>query len=260
VGTNRYAYSFNDPVNLSDRNGHNWDGFWRGVGEFFEGAKIGASANADFDKSIKGAAIGAATGAYLGSGVAVGASCYATACTAAAPASAAGAFFGAGTGGGLGGFIGLIIDGGELVVGGINGGINNIGSSAGKDNTNAGAGASAVAAAIANGDRIWITYTKVNTTTGQVYSGRANGNGDPLEILKRRNNGHHMNAFTYGPARLDQVSANYAAIRGREQILINANGGAQSMGGVSGNRINGISPINPLRGYYLEQAILAFGN
>jgi len=144
VGTNRYAYANNDPVNLSDRNGHNWEDFWRGVGDFFEGAKKGAAANADFDKTMGGAALGAAGGAYLGSGAAVGASCYATACTTAAPASAGGAFAGAAVGGGVGGFIGIIIDGGEVVVGGINGGISNIGSSANL-NVNAEADAATVA-------------------------------------------------------------------------------------------------------------------
>ncbi len=33
VGTNRYAYSFNDPVNLSDRNGNRT--FWESIGDFF---------------------------------------------------------------------------------------------------------------------------------------------------------------------------------------------------------------------------------
>jgi hypothetical protein len=57
-----------------------------------------------------------------------------------------------------------------------------------------------------------------------------------------------------------QQDANaYGAIRGREQQLIDFNGGAQSMGGTSRNMINGISDINPLRSFYIQKSIELFG-
>lgn len=46
----------------------------------------------------------------------------------------------------------------------------------------------------------------------------------------------------YGPAVLDKFSENAIAIRGREPQLIDYYGGAQSVGGTSGNAMNGISP------------------
>ena len=75
------------------------------------------------------------------------------------------------------------------------------------------------------------TYTKTNPTTGEVYSGRTSGTGTPLENIARRDANHHMNAKGFGPAQLDKSSSNYNAIRGREQQLIDLNGGAKSMGG-----------------------------
>jgi len=68
-----------------------------------------------------------------------------------------------------------------------------------------------------------------------------------------------MNEEGYGPAVLDKSSANRAAIRGREQQVIDSIGGAKSTGGTSGNRINGISPNNPKRDIYLDQARREFG-
>jgi RHS repeat-associated protein len=87
------------------------------------------------------------------------------------------------------------------------------------------------------------TYTK--SKNGQIYSGRTSGTGTPEENVAARDANHHMNQQGYGPAQLDQSSENAAAIRGREQILIEQNGGAQSQGGTSGNAINGVSPNNP---------------
>ena len=92
--------------------------------------------------------------------------------------------------------------------------------------------------------RTYQTYTKVNERTGQVYTGRTSGTGTPAQNIARRDSGHQMNAQGYGPARLDRSSTNAQAIRGREQQMIERNGGAQSQGGTSGNRINGISDRN----------------
>ena len=63
----------------------------------------------------------------------------------------------------------------------------------------------------------------------------------------------------FGPAVLDVSSSSYEAIRGREQMLIEYHGGAQSMGGTSGNPINGISPSNPRKETYMDAARGEFG-
>jgi RHS repeat-associated protein len=94
------------------------------------------------------------------------------------------------------------------------------------------------------------TYTKNNPDTGQTYSGRTSGTRSPEENVILRDRSHHMNEEGYGPANLDKSSTNPAAIRGREQQLIDANGGAQSQGGTSGNAINGVSPTNPNKPVY----------
>ena len=101
---------------------------------------------------------------------------------------------------------------------------------------------------------IYTTYTKTNPDTGQVYSGRTSGTATPEENVSRRDSGHHMNEKGFGPAVIDVSSKNKDAIRGREQQLIEFNGGAQSQGGTSGNMINGISPQNKNIDRYLEAA------
>jgi hypothetical protein len=116
-----------------------------------------------------------------------------------------------------------------------------------------------IAAATMGRVRTYQTYTKVNPRTGKVYSGRTSGYGTPRENVRARDRGHFMNKKGYGPAQLDQSSSDRAAIRGREQQLIEQNGGAKSEGGTSGNQNNGISPRNRRRGRYLDHAIKEFG-
>jgi hypothetical protein len=99
------------------------------------------------------------------------------------------------------------------------------------------------------------TYTKVNPDTGEVYAGRTSGTGSPLENLASRDAGHAYNDEGFGPAQLDQSSESYAAIRGREQQLIEY---YQDLG-VSANKINGISPTNPNLDWYLESSLGEFG-
>ena len=77
--------------------------------------------------------------------------------------------------------------------------------------------------------------------------------------VARRDASHHMNDRGFGPAVLDKSSSNRSAVRGREQMLIESNGGARSMGGTSGNAINGISPFNIYGGSYRQQAMREFG-
>ena len=115
----------------------------------------------------------------------------------------------------------------------------------------------------------YATYTRTNPDTTQVYSGRTSGYGDPNALVQARGLQQAvLTAEGFLPPVLDQsvsaqqvqsITTAYAAIRGREQQLIDYNGGAQSMGGTSRNVINGISNINPLRSYYIQQSINLFG-
>ena len=59
---------------------------------------------------------------------------------------------------------------------------------------------------------------------------------------------------------VDAASENYAAIRGREQQLIDFHGGAQSVGGTSYNSINGIGKWNWNRSWYILESIREFGS
>ena len=103
------------------------------------------------------------------------------------------------------------------------------------------------------------TYSKRNPQSGEVYSGRTSGTGTPAQNVARRDANHHRKGEGFGPAQLDKSSTNAAAVRGREQQLINANGGAKSQGGTSGNKINGISDANLRLQKYLDQAFKEFG-
>lgn len=107
----------------------------------------------------------------------------------------------------------------------------------------------------------YITYTLSNPTTGQTYVGRTSGFGDPNAIVKNRFNSHHMKALGFGSPKIDKVAQGYPigyyAIRGREQDLVNGFGGIGSRS--LGNRINPISPYNPLRSVYLSTSQLMFG-
>ncbi|MGF6767616.1 RHS repeat-associated protein [Paraburkholderia sp. GAS199] len=108
------------------------------------------------------------------------------------------------------------------------------------------------------GTKTYQTYTKVNLETGVIYSGRTSGYGTPEQNVARRDLGHHLDEC-WGPAQLDRSSNNSDAIRGREQQNIDEFGGARSMGGRSGNAINGISPTNPKMGQYMGAAANEFG-
>ncbi|WP_408611919.1 RHS repeat-associated core domain-containing protein [Chitiniphilus purpureus] len=112
-----------------------------------------------------------------------------------------------------------------------------------------------------NRQKTYQTYTRYNPKTGMCYSGRTSGYDDPETNIKNRaRNQPLLNAEGFLPPKLDKSSPNYSAIRGREQQLIDINGGARSSGGISRNAINGISPINvagPL--LYIPAALDEFG-
>jgi hypothetical protein len=102
-----------------------------------------------------------------------------------------------------------------------------------------------------------VTYTRTSAT-GQVYSGRTSGYGRPAALVAAREARHPERLAGFGPAVVDQVAygaKGYAAIVGREQQLIDANGGAQSGGGTSANLIRAVGKNNPL-----GQALHALSN
>jgi RHS repeat-associated protein len=121
----------------------------------------------------------------------------------------------------------------------------------------------------------YVTYTKTNPVTGQIYAGRSTGYGTPQAIVAARDAGHHMTAAGFGPAVLDQAMQGtrpfaqrhsdpaYQAIRGREQQIIDAMGGSWSDVGQgntnSGNAIRGVAAANPLGRVYHSAASRAFG-
>jgi RHS repeat-associated protein len=114
---------------------------------------------------------------------------------------------------------------------------------------------------------VYATYIKTNPITGKVYSGRTSivvGGEAPireaaLAAIARRDVGHEMSKSGFGPAILDRASESGNPIRGREQQLIDYYGGAQIAGGTSGNRINSISEYNILGPIYMMEANAAFG-
>ncbi len=61
----------------------------------------------------------------------------------------------------------------------------------------------------------------------------------------------------FSPAQLDRASRNKDAIKGREQDLVDANGGAQSEKGYSRNKIRAVS--RKKAAYYQTQSQLKFG-
>ena len=110
--------------------------------------------------------------------------------------------------------------------------------------------------------KLHMTYTMTNEN-GEVYSGRTSGYGTPNEVLQKRQANHHMSEKGFTDVSIDKIAygeQGKLAIRGREQQLIDKNGGAQSEGGTSGNLIRGVSKINPKGIIYHEAADRAFGN
>ncbi len=113
-------------------------------------------------------------------------------------------------------------------------------------------------------DKLYVTYTKKNKHTDEVYSGMASGEftnsqEDSDRIVSRRDKYHHKNKDGYDKANLDQESLDKEAIRGREQMLIEHFGGAKSEDGSSGNSRNSIARNNEKRTQYINAALKLFG-
>lgn len=112
-----------------------------------------------------------------------------------------------------------------------------------------------------NNNFFYVTYIKINPTTGQVYVGRSSGYGDPYSVVRARDSNHHMKG--YGPAVLSSsaralvpggystraLDPSYWYIRGSEQVQIQY----YRHLGISGNSINGIGPNNPNIKKYLDE-------
>jgi RHS repeat-associated protein len=126
---------------------------------------------------------------------------------------------------------------------------------------------------------VFATYT-VPLADGSVYSGRTSGivrkGENPEEAAERvvRNRWdapHHMqrtaeegavpklDSYTTGTVRgerdLPKLALHYAAIRGREHVLVGLHGGAASENGTSGNAIRAIAP-GPLVPMFLAASLL----
>jgi len=126
--------------------------------------------------------------------------------------------------------------------------------------------------------RVYVTYTKTNLA-GKVYSGRTSAVVDLTKPIRpqaqaavdARDASHHVKGG-YGPAKMDVYAVGkavsyssrysdeaYYAIRGREQQLIDMNGGAISDGGTSGNSVRGVAKYNPFGRSFHDSANATFG-
>jgi len=101
-------------------------------------------------------------------------------------------------------------------------------------------------------EALYATMLKMNAS-GAIFiavSGRTSGVGNPQAIVNARANQHPERLAVFGPPVVDFWATGpqgYIAIRGREQQLIDANGGAQSEGGTSANIRRGVNKrVSPL--------------
>lgn len=86
--------------------------------------------------------------------------------------------------------------------------------------------------------RMWsyVVYEKVKPSTGQVYTGKTSGPGDPASVLGRRNAQHHiLNSIGFQDPVISAATATRgksswgsALVRGREQQVMDYHGGALS--------------------------------
>jgi len=110
-------------------------------------------------------------------------------------------------------------------------------------------------------DKTYTTYTRDHPAR-PTYSGKTSGTGTPeQQVAKRTAQPDHQakTADGYRPATVDKNSSNPDAIAGREQRLIESNGGAQSQGGASANKINASSPSNPRHEARMQACKSEFG-
>jgi hypothetical protein len=105
----------------------------------------------------------------------------------------------------------------------------------------------------------WYDAYTLQGPNGEIYAGRTSGYGSAEQLVNERYSSHHMRLFGYNNPKVDvfaQGDTGYYAIRGREQLIINENGGTGSPR--VGNSINGISILNPFRDTYISAAKARF--
>ncbi len=108
--------------------------------------------------------------------------------------------------------------------------------------------------------RVYLTYTRTNQETGQVYVGRTSGHAPPDALANMRAQSHPDYLQGFDPPVVDRAATGrgaYDAIRGREQQLIDAHGGVGSEG--VANRIRAVSKINPAGPLYHQASNARFG-
>jgi hypothetical protein len=124
------------------------------------------------------------------------------------------------------------------------------------------AAALATAAVIQTMQRIHLTYRLTNPVTGQIYFGRVSGYGTAQQVLRQRFASHRILRIRgFGNPTVDVSlrgeAAAFAAIRGREQQLIDAAGGVGSAR--VANSIRGVSRSNVAGRFYWAASNVAFG-
>jgi len=109
--------------------------------------------------------------------------------------------------------------------------------------------------------RTFITYILINPETGQVYIGRTSGFGDIMKIILRRMYNHKYFAAGFTQIEIDRAMQGldgYAAIRGREQQLIDYSGGVGHPNVANQNR--GVAKLNFTGRKFFEKSNQYFGN
>jgi RHS repeat-associated protein len=232
VGTNRYGYSFNDPVNLSDPGGNSvWDKVVESLRDSWNNFKDHFSRDRETRVSAREYNRANREVSFLGS---YGEWKEFTAIAEDLSTRDAGTITASGGG--------LLRNPAGFVV-----------------------GAAVVAADQLGRARMNITYVAVGPG-GSLYIGRASCYcSTPQEALDRRWSRHHMAAAGFGNPAIDvhttgdYLSLNWAGIRGREQQLMDYHGGVGKIGTRVANAIRGVSDINPLGRFYHETSNAMFG-
>ncbi len=104
------------------------------------------------------------------------------------------------------------------------------------------------------GGRTFQTYVKDQISIPKRYVGRTSGFDSADRNVFLRDQRKYPSADFYH-AILDRTSDRYSSIRGREQMVLDW----LRAQGTAANTDSAISPLNPLRGYYLQQAEQEFG-